>query len=325
MVLDDVRMKTAAEGQDIRVDRDPLLRFAPLRLGSKVIGSMGVSGLAFSAATLRALGGLIAVSIERAGAIEHMAKMTAVRESEHFKSVLLDAITHDFRTPLTCIKSSVTGLLDDPEFEPAEKKDMLTVIDEECDRINQLLDKASEMARLESNKVRLKLAPHSVGELISAAVADCRAISRSRPMQFEIRNQESLVSTDLPLAKSVLLHLIANAHLYSSPGEPITIRSSDRDGYSLFSVADRGPGIEEREAALIFEKFYRCESSGKRARGTGMGLPIALAIVEAHGGTIDAVSEVGHGSEFTFSLPLVSPGEFGIRESRYKNSSQNAL
>jgi two-component system, OmpR family, sensor histidine kinase KdpD len=188
--LDSVRMKAAAEGQDVRVEGESLLSFAPLRLGSKVIGSVGISGPAFSATALRALGGLIAVSIERANAIERMAKMAALRESEQFKSVLLDAITHDFRTPLTCIKSSVTGLLGDLEFDAAQKKEMLTVIDEECDRINQLLDKASEMARLECNEVRLKLAPHSVGELISAAVADCKAISRSRPMRFEIRNQE---------------------------------------------------------------------------------------------------------------------------------------
>jgi two-component system, OmpR family, sensor histidine kinase KdpD len=302
--LDDDRLRLTTMGEEARDEGQSDIWFAPLRLGENVIGSVGISGPPVSKETMGALAYLIAVTIERAGAIEHAAKMEAARESEQFKSVMLDAITHDFRTPLTCVKSSVTALLTDLEFDREQKKDLLVVIDEECDRIDQLLDKATAMARMESGEVKLNPAPHAIGELVSMALSDCKRVSRVRPIHCEVKHKELRVLADLPWATSVLVHLIVNAHLYSWPGQPITISTEMRDGFALLSVADRGPGIEKTEAAKIFEKFYRCKDQTIRTHGTGMGLPIARAIVEAHGGKIDVRSRFGHGSVFTFSLPL---------------------
>jgi two-component system sensor histidine kinase KdpD len=103
----------------------------------------------------------------------------------------------------------------------------------------------------------------------------------------------------------VLVHLIQNANLYSSPEQPITISAEEKDEFVQFSVADHGPGIGEAELGLIFDKFYRGTDQRYRVQGTGMGLPIAKAIVEAHGGTIGVISQVGHGSVFSFSLPIL--------------------
>lgn len=292
------------------------ISFAPLRTGVKVIGSVGISGPPVSKGTMGALGGLVAAAIERAGAIEHAAKMEAARQSEQFKSVMMDAIAHDFRTPLTGIKTSVTALLTDLEFDGEQKKDLLTIIDEECDRIDQLLDKASEMARLESGEVKLDIAPHPISEIVSAALLDCKRVTRVRPVHWERENEELLVLADLSWMKSVLIHLIVNAHLYSWPGQPITLSSVRKGGYALLSVADQGPGIEKAEAARIFEKFYRCKEQKIRSQGTGMGLPIAKAIVEAHGGTIEVVSRFAQGSVFTFSLPLEPCFASGAEDSR---------
>jgi two-component system sensor histidine kinase KdpD len=124
------------------------------------------------------------------GAIEHVGKVET-RERERLKSVLLDAITHDFRTPLTSIKASVTGLLDDLELDREQRKELLTIIDEECDRINQLVRKALEIARLESGEVKLNLAPHSVGELVSAALADCKGTASNRQIRLDVKHQDS--------------------------------------------------------------------------------------------------------------------------------------
>jgi two-component system sensor histidine kinase KdpD len=302
--LDDGRLKLAAMSHEVQADGESNICFAPLRSGGNVIGSVGVSGAPVSMETMGAMGCLIAFTIERAGAIDHAAKMEAARESEQFKAVMLDAISHDFRTPLTCIKSSVSALLTDLEFDREQKKDLLVVIDEESDRIDQLLDSAFELARLESGDVKLDLAPHAIGELVSTALAECKGVSRTRPIHGEVKHAELRVLADLSWSKSVLVQLISNAHLYSSPGKPITISTEKKDGFALFRVADQGPGIEQEEASRIFEKYYRCKNQKIRARGTGMGLPIARAIVEAHGGTIDVTSRMGHGSTFTFSLPL---------------------
>ncbi|HKN24935.1 MAG TPA: ATP-binding protein [Candidatus Acidoferrum sp.] len=302
--LDDGLLRIGAGGDAVELDPGREACFVTLRSGKNVIGSLGISGRALSKETIDALGSLLAVSIERAGAIEHIAKMEAVREGGHLRSVVMDAITHDFRTPLTCIKASVTGLLADLEFDREQQKDLLLIIDEECDRIDQLVDKAAEMASLESGEIRLAPAPHSIGELISTALAECKSVFRGRPIQIEVRDKESRVLVDLPLARTVLGHLISNADLYSSPGQPITLSSEERDAFLFLSVADYGPGIDETEGALIFEKFYRGKDQRFRVNGTGMGLPIARAIVEAHGGTIGVVSRPGQGSVFTFSLPL---------------------
>jgi len=160
------------------------------------------------------------------------------------------------------------------------------------------------MARLEAGDVKLQLGPHRIEELISAALDTCKGVLGTRPIRMEIRNPGTRVLADLARAREVLVHLIGNAHLYSSPDQPITISTEGKDGFVIFSIADRGPGIVDAELGLIFDKFYRGADQRYRVQGTGMGLPIAKAIVEAHGGTISVVSQVGQGSVFSFSLPI---------------------
>ena len=154
----------------------------------------------------------------------------STRESESLKSVLLDAITHDFRSPLTSIKASVTGLLGDLEFDRKERRELLTIINEECDRINRLVGEASEIARLESGEAQLDLASHSVGELLSAALAECKSVTANREICLDVKHEDSRLRVDLSLAKRVLVHLITNANLYSSPGKPIRIATQVQDG-----------------------------------------------------------------------------------------------
>jgi two-component system sensor histidine kinase KdpD len=143
-----------------------------------------------------------------------------------------------------------------------------------------------------------------VSELITAALEDCASVQSARPIQAESQPQDTRVYCDLFWARKVLGHLIRNADQYSSPKEPITITTERKNGFVVFHLADVGPGIEKSEIDQIFAKFYRGKSQRHRVPGTGMGLAVAKAIVEAHGGTIEVASEVGHGSVFTFSLPI---------------------
>jgi len=244
----------------------------------------------------------------------------STHESERLKSVFLDAIAHDFKTPLTSIKVSVTILLGDLETDLEQRKELLTIIDEECDRINRLVSEASEIARLESGEMKLNLASHSIGDLISAALTDCRSVTSNREICLDVKHLDSRLLVDLSLAKRVLVQLIANAQLYSSPGKPITITTKRRDKFHDISVADQGPGIEEEEIGHIFEKFYRGKNVRYCVPGTGMGLPIAKMIVEAHGGTIRVVNCAGRGSVFTFSLPANRDGH--TEHSQRNNSKQ---
>jgi two-component system sensor histidine kinase KdpD len=297
-------LKAAASLGHVQIAADRKVSFAPVRLRDSVAGSIALCGPAPTGETLEAVAAIVGLAIERADAIQQVSKIEAARESERLKSVLLDAITHDFRTPLTSIKISVTGLLEDLEFNRQQRKELLTIIDEECDRINHLVGEASEMARLESHEVRLELGSHSVGELIPSAIEDCTDVTPAREIRLEVKHHDSRLLVDFSLAKKVLIHLITNAHLYSPPGQPITLATERRGDFLTISVADKGPGIEDAEIGQIFEKFYRGKNQRYRVKGTGMGLPIAKAIVETHGGTISAVSRAGQGSIFSFSLPL---------------------
>jgi two-component system sensor histidine kinase KdpD len=303
-LLDATRLRAAALRDDAEIDRSQGIYFAPVRLGSWVIGSIGIFGPLASNQSLEAMGTLIAIAIDRAQAIELLGKAEAVRENERLKSVLLDAVTHDFKTPLTSIKAAATSLLEDVEFNKKERKELLVIIDEECDRITRLIGETNEMARLEAGNVALQFAPHTVGELISAALEDYGNVQSARPIQTKVQDPHRRVSADLEWTRKVFTHIIQNADLYSTPREPITIGTEEKNGFVGFSVADKGPGIEESDIRHIFDRFYRGKGQRHRIPGTGMGLSIAKAIVEAHGGTIEVTSHKGRGSVFTFYLPM---------------------
>ena len=302
--LDETRLRASAHGNNAELDRSEEVYFAPVRLESRVMGSFGICGSLASDRTREAIGNLIAIAIDRAQAIELLGKAEAVRENERLKSVLLDAITHDFKTPLTSIKASATSLLEDLEFNKKERKELLVIIDEECDRITRLIGETNEMARLEAGNVTLQFDLQAIGELISAALSDCEGVQNNRPIRIEATDPHRQVYIDLNWARKILAHIIRNADLYSPPGEPITIETEEKDGFVAFRVIDKGPGIEESDINQIFDRFYRGKNQRHRIPGTGMGLSIAKAIVEAHGGTIEVSSHKGRGSVFTFYLPL---------------------
>jgi len=301
--LDSDYLKAIVAREELQVDEERSVCFAPLRLGSRILGSVGISGPVLSRQSLEALGSLIAVAIERAHAIEMVGKTEAAREGERLKSALLDAITHDFRTPLTSMKASVTTLLSPAPLDGGQRDELLHIINEECDRLNRLVGEAAEMARLEAGEVKLQLETLRVDDLIAGSLAVCKGVLGTRPIRIEMKNPDLRVRADSARAKEVLVHLIQNANLYSAPDHPITISADDKDDFVLFNVSDQGPGIGEAELGLIFDKFYRGTDQRYRVQGTGMGLPIAKAIVESHGGTIGVVSQLGHGSVFSFSLP----------------------
>src|SRR6202163_39096 len=159
----------------------------------------------------------------------HSRKIRATHQSECLKSVFLDAIAHDFKTPLTSIKASVTDLLDDLETNREQRKELLIIIDEECDRINRLVSEASEIARLESGAVKLDLVSCSARDLISAALGDCRRAISRREVCVDVNHRNIRLLVDFWLVERVLLHLITSAELYSSPDQPIRITTQKQN------------------------------------------------------------------------------------------------
>ena len=160
------------------------------------------------------------------------------------------------------------------------------------------------MAQLDTGEVKLHPAPHAIQEVISGALDQCRPQLAGRDIELRIPANLPPVSVDLPRGCEVLKHLLENANQYSPAGAPITISAELSHNFVVTSVADRGSGIDESDLGLIFDKFYRGQDQRYRVQGTGMGLPIAKAIVEAHHGTMNVTTQLGHGSVFSFTLPV---------------------
>jgi two-component system sensor histidine kinase KdpD len=302
--LDEEKMKTAFLRDEMTIESQQSLYFIPVRLGVRAIGSLGISGAQLSRQTLDAVGSLVAIAIERARAVEQLGQTEAERQGERLKSALLDSVTHDFRTPLTSMKAAVTSLLASGKTDAAQRQELLSIINEECDRLNHLVEEAAEMARLEAGEIELHFAPTSVEEIVQEALAQMKSSLAGRAVHVKLSPDLPRVQADPERTKDILVNLIDNANLYSRKEEPITVSAESTGDYVTISVADRGPGIDDFEQGMIFDKFYRGKDQRYLVRGTGMGLPIAKAIVAAHRGTISVTSQLGHGSVFSFTLPI---------------------
>ena len=306
--LEEEQLRLAYEREEPYVDTARGFCYGPVRLGMKSIGSFGISGAPLTRQTLEAVGTLLGIAIERTRAVEQLSRTEADRQSERLKSALLDSITHNFRTPLTSIKASVTSLLSTRPPQGSQQQELLEIMNEECDRLNKLVEDASEMSRLEAGEIQLEFHAVPVQELIDTALANCQSSLVARNVSIQMPAGIPPVRADLTRAKEVLVHLLENANLYSEKDQPIVVSAENNGNFVLFSVADHGPGIETMEQGLIFDKFYRGKDQRSVIQGTGMGLPISKAIVEAHGGTISVTSQLNHGSVFTFTLPVARAG-----------------
>ena len=277
---------------------------APLLLGLQSIGAIGIAGNPPSPETVDALGSLIAMAIERSTTAERLAHTEAAQESERLRTALLDSLTHELRTPLTAITASITSLRSGMVHDRDSKEEMLAVIEEESGRLNRLIGQAVEMAQLDARHVQLQLESRSIEDVIREAVAECRAVLDEHPLEVRLPAGLPRVRMDSAQIRKVLHHLLENAAKYSEAGKPIEISAEAEGSVLRTSVADLGVGIDDADRNLVFDKFYRGHSQRYRVPGTGMGLAIVKAIVEAHGGEVGVASRQGPGSIFSFSLPL---------------------
>jgi two-component system sensor histidine kinase KdpD len=292
----------------------------PLRTGLRPTGVLLLRRVALSDETAEAIGRVISISIDRAEALEGLARGEAAKESERLRTLMIDSITHELRTPLTSIKGAATALLTG-DIQPLEAKELLTIIDEESDRLNRLVSEAVQMAQLDAQQVKMHFGPVAVRDLIDAARDACSWVGEEHLLHFEMPKSLE-VRGDAGVLQKVISNLLENAAKYSSPGTPITISSERRNDTVAISVADRGIGIDASEQALIFERSYRAGSQAHQSAGTGMGLAIGRAIAIAHGGNIEVTSQLGRGSVFTLTLPAFSGSLDSTRQTTLQESGE---
>lgn len=254
---------------------------------------------------LQTIANQVVLVLERARLADEAGRARSLAESDRLKSTLLSSVSHDLRTPLAVIKGAVTNLLDDDVgWSPAARRDLLTTIDEETDRLNRLVSDLLEMSRIEAGALQQTRTWQDLSELI------LHVITRLQPRLAHHRIDVDLPD-DLPPAPinysqidHVLTNLLENASQYAPAETAISVRASMADDQVRVDVTDEGPGIPEGMHTRIFEKFVRTAAPERRAEGSGLGLAICKGLVEAHGGRIWVEDRAGGGARFVFTLPL---------------------
>jgi K+-sensing histidine kinase KdpD len=254
-------------------------------------------------------------------AFDRASEAEAIKRSEQLKSALLDAVTHDIRTPLTSIKASATLLLEDrEETKPAaklsseEQHAMLEVITRGADRLDRFVEGIVDLARIEAGDLNLNRNWRSVDDLIEVALVQAEPLMHNHRVNLRIPDELPIVRVDGRAVTEVIYTLLDNARKYTPPQTQITIGArTTSDDVIEISVEDQGPGIPRQYRERVFERFYRIANKGltkEHPGGFGVGLAIAKGIVEAHGGRIwieDATT--GSGAKIVFTVPVADTEE----------------
>ena len=227
-------------------------------------------------------------------------------KSGELKSALLASVSHDLRTPLTSIRTAVDNLLQrNLCWDDAQQQEFHLIISEEARRLTRLVEDLLDMARIEAGELRPSMQPGVAAEICGNVMERCERELREHRVRVDCPEDLPSVKMDSPLIAEALTHLVENAAKYSRAGTEIFVSAHVEGDELLFSVKDDGPGIAADEFERVFDRFFRSSHlSEHQSMGTGMGLPIARGIIQAHGGRIWVDSEPGHGAVFTFALPI---------------------
>ena len=248
----------------------------------------------------------LAEGITGAGAV-------GLEDLERLRTDLLSTIAHELRTPLTALRTSV-GLLADPASTPTDeqRRALIASIERNADRMQRLIGDVLDLARFRSGSIRLQLRRFDACEVAEAAIASVRPLADARGVAISLAGCDAGPSVygDYRRLEQALVNLVSNAQKFSPEGFEVAVKVAARGGSVAWQVDDRGPGIAPDDQARLFERFFVGRGDRSQAReGIGLGLPTALAIAQAHGGTIEVDSEIGRGSTFTLVVPADGPGE----------------
>jgi len=289
--------------------------FLPLRTGSGTVGVMGIEREALLTPDehrlLDALADQVAVAIERISLARGLAEARVLAETERLRAALLTSISHDLRTPLASILGTVSSLRSfGDKYEPADRDELLAMLEGEAQRLNRFVGNLLDMTRLESGTIELKLDLTDVGEIIGAALERADGILAHHRVEISVAPDLPMPRLDPILFEQVLFNLLDNAAKYAPPGSRIDVRAR-RDGDAIvIEVVDEGPGIPPADLERIFDKFYRVRAQDRRRAGTGLGLAICRGFIEAQGGRIEAHNRRDRsGAIMTLRIPVADASE----------------
>jgi two-component system, OmpR family, sensor histidine kinase KdpD len=269
-----------------------------------------------------ALSSLIRLALERARSGEARAEIEAIRRGEEFQSTVLSALAHNFKTPLTSIKAAASTLRSESVRRRAgdafstHEREMVAVIDEEADRLNQLIRESLDLAALEVRRISPKTEECMVPAMVERVVARMVGFFGRRELIIEVPEDLPPLTGDSFLFEQMLVQVVDNAWKYSRPGARIQISGMLAGSSIVLTVRNEGSEIPESDRERIFDRFYRGNKDRSRVEGTGQGLAIARTIVEAYEGKVWLDLEP-KGPAFHFALPLGAIGRSGDRKQNH--------
>ncbi len=305
--IDDKLRDSAAHGSAFSDARSGCMVTA-VRLGSQPIASLGLQGAEMADSVFQGIANLVAIGLERARAQDLAHQVEVARQSERLRTTLIDALAHEFKTPLTSIKAATTMLLANPEQPADSRMEMLKVADEEAEHLRKLIDDTIEMARLDTAHIEINPELTDVKSVIDETIAALQPELASRPVEVDLDSQIGEIAVDRRLIRLAIKQLLDNALKYSTLGTPLKIAARLADKVMNIEITDHGKGIPAHEQQRIFERFYRSPSVQQQVPGSGLGLNIARSIARAHHGDLTVTSSAGE-STFRLTLPVMDKGE----------------
>lgn len=272
----------------------------PLRLGTKPVGILATQGNPLDLGTLDALGGVVAIAIERAHFLAERKKAEALNQRADLASALLASFSHDLRTPVTSVRVAVSNL-QDAALAPEERRVQAELALEELDRLTRLFQDILDMARIDAAAVNPERQWVSPADVVDAAVAQVAPAIAAHALEIEADGVNE-IRVDPRLTSSALAHVLENAGRYSPSGAAIEVRAWTESDGAHFVVRDHGPGLDPADLDHVFEPFYRGPRT-RHATGTGLGLAISRGLLAAEGGRVWCENVPDGGAQFTIVVP----------------------
>lgn len=278
-----------------------------LRVGIRPIGALVICGHSLDAASINAAASLTAVAMERARSFSSETSAEAARQSEQLRSAILDGLAHAFKSPLTTIRSSSSGLLAMNSLSGAEKR-LVALIDEQAGHLGELTTRLLRTAKLESGDLKLRGEQIDLSRLIQSSVAASAQDFGGHSIDVRAAMGHNVVWGDKQLLQMALFQLLDNAAKYSRPGSSIVVDVQEEPTDILIQIRNEGSFIPLEERDKVFQRFYRRPETAGRIAGTGIGLSVVKRITEAHHGRAWVNSDPENGTTFVLSLPRTAKG-----------------